>query len=194
MPHVDESTRLILIPAGKTDWADQRRVQGDMDLPLNEEGITQAQQWSSELAGSGISVLYCGTTGPTRETAERIGKALKLKPKHDEELDEVNLGLWQGMRVEEIQQKHPSVFKLWMHHPEQVEPPSGESLGTGRDRVERAIERIVQKNRPKSVGIVLGRISFALVIAHREGGQPGRVWEILKQSFGWKELPLDLMQ
>ena len=53
-----------------------------------------------------------------QETAELIGRGLKLKPKALERLQNLDHGLWQGMRIDEVKHKQPKVYKQWQEHPE----------------------------------------------------------------------------
>ena len=54
-------TSLILVRHGETDWNAQRRIQGSTDIPLNENGRTQARETAErlrdELAGDGPVVI-----------------------------------------------------------------------------------------------------------------------------------------
>lgn len=182
--------RVILIPAGKTDWSDQDRIQGDVNLPLSKEGATIVDAWVEQLACLEMGVIYSGKMDPCAETATRIGKALKLKVRRNDNLEEVHLGLWQGMQKADLQQKQPSVYKQWGDNPETVVPPRGESFVAARDRIEESLAEIVKRNKTRCFGVVLGHLSLALVRAQRDQGGIAGVWDVLKEELTWHEYVL----
>ena len=72
---------------------------------------------------------------PSLQTAEIIAKALEIKLKKIERLQNLNQGLWQGMLVEDVRHKQPKVYRQWQEQPENVCPPEGEMLSEADDRV-----------------------------------------------------------
>lgn len=72
---------LSLIRHGQTDWNFARRLQGRIDIPLNETGREQAREVGRELAASGEhwDVLVSSPLSRARETAEIIGEAVGLE-------------------------------------------------------------------------------------------------------------------
>ena len=53
-----EATRIIAIRHGETAWNVGGRVQGHLDIGLNDKGRWQAQQAAQALAGEPIQALY----------------------------------------------------------------------------------------------------------------------------------------
>ncbi len=47
-------------------------------------------------------------------------------------MQNLNLGLWQGMQVAEVRHKQPKVYRQWQEQPENVCPPDGEMIEQGR--------------------------------------------------------------
>ena len=51
--------------AGSTDYDVQERIQGSLDIPLNEQGISEAAQTAEQLRDQGIETVYAGNfVGP----------------------------------------------------------------------------------------------------------------------------------
>ena len=139
MPHI------YLIRPGCTDFDEQHRIQGKLDLPLSVRGQEQLARLLLDLAKIEIDVLYSSPCEPARSTALALGAARGLAVKEIEGLHNVDHGLWQGLKVDDIRRKHPKVFKQWQESPEAICPPGGETLAEAVDRVRKALEKPLKK-------------------------------------------------
>ena len=50
-------------------------------------------------------------------------------------MQNLNLGLWQGMQVSEVRHKQPKVYRQWQEQPENVCPPDGEMIEQAEQRI-----------------------------------------------------------
>lgn len=146
---------IVLIRPGFTDFDDQQRIQGLLDIPLNARGLTRARQTADDLSRHQppIDVLYASPCTAARQTAEVIGQRLDVPVKILEGLYNVSQGLWEGLPVDEIRRKHPKVFKQWQECPETVCPPHGEMLTDAACRVRKALSRPLRK--ALSLGLIV---------------------------------------
>ncbi|MBU3739175.1 MAG: histidine phosphatase family protein, partial [Rhodoferax sp.] len=53
-----QATRIIAIRHGETAWNVDTRIQGQLDIGLNDRGRWQAQRLAQALAGEGIDAVY----------------------------------------------------------------------------------------------------------------------------------------
>jgi len=185
MARTSDYVTLVLIPAGKTDWSGQDRIQGSADLPLSSEGTEQVKSWIKALSGLGIAAIYSAKSGPAAETAQLIAKAIRVKSRWKDELSEINLGLWQGMQISELRDKQRKVYKQWQDQPELIVPPSGESLSAGQDRLEHALAGLINNDQSSCLAVVLGELSLALARRVREGRQMREIWDLFGQQATW---------
>lgn len=127
--------RFILVRHGQTEWNRVERYRGRADIPLNEVGIAQAQAVAERLAGVPIAAVYSSPLSRAFETARAIAE----KHGHDVEttdaLIDIDFGDWQGLTPKEVSEKYPDLHSDWLHHPERVKMPGGESLDDVRARV-----------------------------------------------------------
>jgi len=161
--------QLILIRPGLTDYDQQSRIQGTLDIPLNDAGRKQAALAAEALRPYLPKVLYTSPGSSAEETADLVGQALSLKPKTLDQLQNVNLGLWQGSLVEEIRRKQPKVYKQWQEHPETVHPPEGETLAQVNERVEEVLTKLARKYRTGTIALIVAE-PLASLIKHRIDG------------------------
>jgi len=71
--------QIVLIRPGCTDYDQQRRIQGTLDVPLNAEGSTEVARMLDELAGLKLEVVYASDSQPSLQTAEAITEGLGIK-------------------------------------------------------------------------------------------------------------------
>lgn len=170
--------QLVLICPGLTDYDEQGRVQGALDIPLNDAGRREAVEAAQKLRPYLPFVLYTSPTWSAKETAEIIGSSLDLKPKVLDRLQNWNQGLWQGLLVDEIRRKQPKVYKQWQEHPEIVCPPEGETLSEVLHRVEETLEKLARKHRQGTIAVVVPE-PLAAIIRHRlEGTEIEDLWHV----------------
>ncbi len=98
--------RAYLIRHGQTAWNLAGRWQGFESVPLNETGIAQARAladyWQQPL-----DALYSSDLSRAWQTAQSLGSKLSLVPTVDPRLREHNLGIFQGMTMDEIDVRYP---------------------------------------------------------------------------------------
>ena len=181
-------SHVILVRPGCTEFDEQQRIQGTLDLPLSAQGDEQVQRTISELSQVSLDLICTSPCEPARSCAERIGAALAVPVKELDGLQNLNQGLWQGLHIDDIRRKHPRVFKQWQESPETVCPPEGEMLWDVVCRVKKALEKPLRKN--SHVAIIVPEPLASVVrcvvrncpveaIALFNAPADGRTWEYL---------------
>lgn len=143
---------VVLIRPGSTDFDEQKRVQGSLDLPLSSRGQAQVEDILARLQEIPLEVIYAPASEPARATAEAIAADLNVPLKESKDLRNLNQGLWQGMQIDEIRRKYPKVFKQWQESPQTICPPEGEPIPEAMDRIRRALQKPLKR-----------KVSFAIV-------------------------------
>ena len=163
---------VAIIRPGPTDYDEQDRIQGSLDLPLSELGESQVKQIVDQLRGLEIEQIYTSPTDPAQSTARRLGDALGVPVKEIEGLENVDHGLWQGLCVDEIKRKQPKVFKQWQESPRSVCPPRGE---TCEDAFERACKGLRKPLKRKGAFAVVSVEPMASLIESVVRGEDPRM-------------------
>ena len=140
-------TIVAVVRPGWTDFDEQHRLIGSLDLPLNARGQSQLTALIERLQASLKSpeAIVCGTAQPAKGTAEAIGEAFGLTVRDSEELINLNLGLWQGSTVEDVGRRMSRIFRQWQEAPETICPSEGEPLEAAVARVQRALKKPLRK-------------------------------------------------
>ena len=168
---------IVLIRPGSTDYDVQERIQGSLDIPLNEQGTAEVAQAVEQLRDKGIETVYSPVSQPSLQTAEIIAKALGIKRKKIERLESLNQGLWQGMLVEDVRHKQPKVYRQWQEQPENVCPPDGEMLSQADERVRAALVKLLKRHKEGVIGLVVPEPLLSLARRFITHGELGDLWK-----------------
>ena len=123
-------TILYLIRHGETAGNSEGRFQGIVDNPLNESGMQQSQMLGMAFSLSRVDVLYTSPLLRARQTAQMIAQMhglQKLEPVVEPGLSELDGGLLEGRRFDELAVEYPQVMQAMYHAPAQLCCPGGES-------------------------------------------------------------------
>ncbi|MCA9247945.1 MAG: histidine phosphatase family protein [Planctomycetales bacterium] len=147
--------KIVLIRPGSTEFDEEGRIQGTLDVPLSEQGRREIVEAVDALRGQGIQAIYCSPCESAEESARVIAQALQVKMKALENLQNLDQGLWQGMLIDDVRTKQPKVFRQWQDRPENVCPPGGEMIDDVRQRVLQTITKLAKKHKDGVVGLVV---------------------------------------
>jgi probable phosphoglycerate mutase len=122
-------TNILLIRHGETAWNAERRLQGHLDIPLNEEGERQARLLGEALASEPIDLVVASDLQRARQTAQAVaalrGMPLLIEPG----LRERCYGGFEGLLYSEIEQRFPVEFAAWQARDVDAILPSGKNRG-----------------------------------------------------------------
>lgn len=183
--------KVILIRPGASDFIDQGRIQGTLDVPLNEHGETEVAKLIAELGNQQIAAIYCSMCQPAEATASAIADALHVKLKPLRGMQNVNQGLWQGMLVDEVKRKQPTVYRQFQDQPECVRPPEGETLAEANDRVDKVVDKLLKRHRDGTIGLVLPEPLATLVKVKLGKGKLGDLWQAVTSHGDWQLLEVE---
>jgi len=178
-------SQVVLILPGATDYELQGRIHGDLDIPLCDEGREEVQRVCRELQDLGIEVIYTSCCSSAVQTAETIGKALGVKVKKLENLQNLDHGLWQGLLIDEVKQKQPRVYRQWQEQPESICPPEGETIEHSRQRLETVLAKVLKKHKDDVFGLVVPEPLASLVREYLGETELGDLWRATCEHGRW---------
>lgn len=169
--------QILLVRPGQTDFDSQNRVQGGLDLPLNEAGQQEVAILASSLQDQPIELILSGPCDPALGTARIIAESLDVTHKVSKKLKNVNQGLWEGLEVDEVKRKYPTVYKHWEESPIEVSIPNAEPTCEASKRIEKVLKKYAKKKT--SILIVAAEPLAGLIACIVEGrklclSQPGK--------------------
>jgi len=149
-------SRIFLIRHGETNWNKEGRFQGQIDIPLNENGKDQARKTFEYLRTISFNKAFSSSMQRPFETAQIILQKNKdLKIEKIDSLVEISHGLWEGKLEDEIREKWPTLLKNWHDKPEVVVMPEGESIKDVSDRSIEAFEKICLSQKDNDLTLLV---------------------------------------
>jgi probable phosphoglycerate mutase len=107
---VSAPRRLVLLRHGRTTWNHEKRIQGQLEVELDDTGHAQARAVAPVVAGLAPAVLWSSDSLRARQTASYVVEATGLEPTFDARLREFFLAERQGITHEEYAGLAPAEF------------------------------------------------------------------------------------
>lgn len=179
---------LILVHPGQTELDEQGRLTGNLDLPLSQNGELQSRLLAEELADEPITLIVTAPDLAAQQTAQAISRDGAVKVKIEENLANLDVGLWHGKEVDELKENQPKLFRQWREQPRSVTPPEGETIENAEARVRKALKWINKKNRNGTVVIVASHPLAAIVQAETLKASLAQFWDADNACGTWSRL------
>lgn len=173
-----EPTRLIVIRHGQTAWNVDTRIQGHLDIPLDDTGRWQAAQLGRALSDEPIAAVYSSDLSRAWETASAVAGHHGLSVVAETRLRERGFGVFEGRTFGEIESHLPEQARRWRERDPEFMPEGGESLLTFRARVGTIVEHLAQRHPGELVTLVAhgGVMDVLYRLATRQDLQAPRTW------------------
>ncbi len=173
-------TRILAIRHGETAWNKDARIQGQLDIPLNDTGLWQATRTAEALRSETIAAVYSSDLKRAAQTALAIAQAQGLELNHHTGLRERHFGECQGSTWTDLETRRPDVTDAWRRRVPDFAPPGGESLLALRERVEQAFQELAARHVGEQIVIVAhgGVLDILYRAAARVDLQAPRSWAL----------------
>lgn len=132
---------LILVRHGKTvlnSIDNEERLRGWMDIPLDEQGLREAEETAARLSQYQVDHIYSSDLYRARQTADAVVRATMAPIVHTPDLRPWNLGTLAGQRVKDIL----PILKSLELDPS-LPAPGGESFLEFCDRYSRKLKELL---------------------------------------------------
>lgn len=149
-----EPTRVFLLRHGETAWNVERRIQGQLDVDLNEQGRWQARQLGRALQDEGLAAVYSSDLQRCLETARPLAQLLGLAVQSDSALRERGFGRFEGLTYEQIEQGWPQDALRWRQREPDFGVGGGESLTLFSARSVAAVARCATLHPGQAIAVV----------------------------------------
>lgn len=148
-------TRVILLRHGQTAMSAASQYAGHRDAELTDLGHEQVARAAEFIASRGLEVdaIISSPLQRCQQTAAAVGRQLNVAVAIDEGLIECDFGDYEGLTFAEADERDEQAHRRWLIDPA-VAPPRGESLVDVHARVKKAVARIVDKHRGRTVVLV----------------------------------------
>ena len=153
-----EVTRILAIRHGETAWNLDTRIQGHLDIPLNDTGRWQARRMAEALSGEPIQAVYSSDLQRAYETASILSELhpqlASQQPAPVPQLRERSFGDLEGETWSEIETLRPRDSELWRKRVPDWAPKGGESLLQLRTRIANAVSGLAARHLGEQIVLV----------------------------------------
>ncbi len=166
--------RLYIIRHGETPWNTQLRLQGQTDIPLNENGRALARVTAQALAGVPFDLALTSPLSRARETAEILLDGRDVPLIDEERIREISFGTLEGVYLSREEREDPnSQFYRFFHEPDEYVPPEeGENVRELCERTKNFLEELKSRTEWQDKTILVsthGAASRALLLGMTHG-------------------------
>jgi len=195
-----EPTRILAIRHGETAWNVDTRLQGHLDIPLNDVGLRQAEHLARSLVQrDAIDAIYASDLSRAHTTANAIARAMGKTVNTHAGLRERHFGAFQGRTFAEIEIELPDHAWHWRKRtPDWTPPDGGESLLVLRERIVTTVNDLATRHPGQQIVLVAhgGVLDILYRAATRIDLQAPRTWSLTNtavNSLLWTPAGLSLV-
>ena len=150
-----DPTHILAIRHGETAWNVDTRIQGHLDIPLNDTGRRQAARLARALAAQDtIHAIYSSDLLRAHDTARAIAAATGAPLTTHSGLRERGFGIFEGKTYVEIEHLWPEDSERWRRREPHWAPAGGESLLQVRERVARTMHELAARHAGEQIVLV----------------------------------------
>lgn len=185
-------SRIYIVRHGETEWNKMQRAQGcSNDIPLSEEGRVQAMAVAKRLKDEKIDLFFSSDLKRAYETALIIAKEHNGQVQKCKEFREINLGDWEGLNFNVIQEKYNDIFNVWKKTPHLALIPNAERVSDIIIRAVGKLDKILLNNKDKNILIVSHGITIKVMLASLLGMELSNMHKIRQDNTALNILEYD---
>lgn len=169
--------KLYLVRHGETEGISMGRMESRKDSPLTNMGIQQLKSLKQRLQNEEINYIYTSPSGRALKTAEVINEAHQLAIIQDKHLYEMDIGEWDGLTQQEIQNKDSCNFEQFLHSPMSYKPKNKENFYDVMNRVEAFISYVISKHDNQNILIISHTAVLSLMRCFFKNQNIEHVWD-----------------
>lgn len=155
--------KIYIVRHGQTDWNKARRIQGQVDIPLNEFGRHLARETARGLRDVRFDACFTSPLSRAKETAQIILAGRDVPVIDEPRLEEMSFGVYEGKCCAGDNWELPENFHRFFDGPDRYEAPKGgESFGQVRDRTGAFLEELARRPEYADGQILLATHGAAL--------------------------------
>ncbi len=144
-------TKIIMVRHAQGEGNLLGEFHGQHPSDLTPLGITQAECTAEFLKDYKIDVAYASDIPRAYSTAKIIAEKHGLPVTKEEGLREINGGVWECVKFDDIGVKYPEEYAVWKYDLGNCTCPGGESVRHLAERVQKTVEKLVKENAGKNI-------------------------------------------
>ena len=175
-----QATRILAIRHGETLWNVDSRIQGHLDIGLNDTGRWQAERLGMALKDEPIAAIYASDLSRAHDTALAVSRHTGVPVQAEPGLRERSFGEFEGRTFAEIEKELPAQAQRWRQRDPTFTPAGGESLLMLEARVLSVAARLAALHPGEQIALFAhgGVMDILYRAATRLDLQAARTWAL----------------
>ena len=175
-----QATRILAIRHGETLWNVDSRIQGHLNIGLNDTGRWQAERLGMALKDEPIAAIYASDLSRAHDTALAVSRHTGVPVQPEPGLRERSFGEFEGRTFAEIETELPEQAKRWRQRDPTFTPGGGESLLMLETRILSVIARLAAQHPGEQIALFAhgGVMDILYRAATRLDLQAARTWTL----------------
>jgi probable phosphoglycerate mutase len=175
-----QATRILAIRHGETLWNVDSRIQGHLNIGLNDTGRWQAERLGVALKDEPITAIYASDLSRAHDTALAVSRRTGVPVQAEPGLRERSFGEFEGRTFAEIETALPEQAKRWRQRDPSFTPAGGESLLMLKARVLSVAARLAAQHPGEQIALFAhgGVMDILYRAATRLDLQAARTWTL----------------
>jgi broad specificity phosphatase PhoE len=183
--HGENMTDIVLVRHGETEFNREGVFRGRLNVELNERGREQAEALARALKSPPIVAVYTSPLARALATATAIAEVHGVEPIVDEAFNNIDLGVWQGVKKTHVRDTEPEAWVLWTTEPEHLRIPGGETLAEIRERAYPRLLDLAARHDGGRIAIVTHRSVSRVLAGALLGMTEGYFWKFYMDNAGY---------
>lgn len=146
--------RFYIIRHGETEPNTRFACVGRRDVPLNENGLIQADKLAQQLTAKADAIYLSPLCRAVDTIKPYLIQNPEITPVAADEIIERDFGDFEDYSFKQIEEKDPVMFREWMDNYISYPIPNGESLKEVQIRIEKFLNKIISLHDNQTVFIV----------------------------------------
>jgi len=159
-------TTIYLIRHGLTAANKNDVFAGRTQEPLHPEGAAQLASVGRNLAGRGITKIFCGPLTRTRQSAGIVGELIGVPVETEEALTEISIPHWDGLTKAAIRARFGLQYPTWLDDPAGFRVEGCETIADVQARAVAFLESIFRKYPGQNILVVSHLIVVRALLLH----------------------------
>ncbi len=156
MKDLNNPAKIYLGRHCKVEWNLEGRLIGTTDLPLCAEGLVEARANLSKIENLGINRVISSDLKRAYQTSQIYAEHLGVPLHVCTGLREIDHGIWNGQKTNELLNDTKSDFRQWLDDPRSIPIPEGsEPIPVAQKRIVETIRKIALKYPGETVLVIM---------------------------------------
>lgn len=145
------ATRLFLVRHGQVAGYEEKRYNGQANIPLTDRGRGQIDQLCSLLAQQPLHAIYTSDLDRCTYGADQLAAQTGLPAVRETAFREIHCGTWQGKAWSDLKQEFPAEWQARLRNIAHFRFPGGESFHDAAARVRPALQSLLNQHRGQNI-------------------------------------------